>query len=328
MSNTAPEQALAAPGESILPAHALHAPTRAWPLTNCSLDLWITLLHSRSLAPEPLMGALLQINDEGDHFTFCKFDMAELERMHGLVLYELAVFDHLQTHAQVQTARGHTVLVELDGFHLPDTRSTSYQRTHSKTTVGIVDIAPERRWLRYLHNAGCYELSGDDYSALFAVDSPTQQAAGALFPYAEFVQARHAPLSGAALRQAALESLRLHLALAPRLNPFTSYLQRFDADMQALIERGDAFFHLYAFNHFRQFGAVFAFLGSYAEWLGAPADSPLVHSCNQIAEQAKLLQLRVARVVARKRPDNSKEIVAGFVGHWETVIAGFSQLAS
>ena len=316
-----------APVESLLPLHPIHGSERAWPLSNCSLDLWITLLHSKGMEPEAAMGALVELDDEGDHFTFCKFDMTDVERMYGLALRELAVFDRLQAHTRVQTARGNVVLIELDGYHLPDTRSTSYHREHTKTTVGVLDIDPDRRWMRYLHNAGCYETSGQDYDALFAVDAGDRQATGMLLPYTEFISIRHAPLEGAALRTASLEALRQHLALAPARNPFASYGERFGRDLETLIERGNDFFHIYAFNHFRQFGSVSGCLEVYARWLGLAADHELVTHCRQIAEKAKLLQLRVARVVARRRIDNSQDIVNDIAHHWEATIEGFRGLA-
>ena len=317
-----------APVESLLPLHPLHASDRAWPLTNCSLDLWVTLLHSRGLAPEAVMGALVELDDEGDHFTFCKFDMGDVERLYGLALRELAVFDHLQSHTRIQTERGHIVLIELDGFHLPDTRSTSYHREHSKTTVGVLRIDPARRWMRYLHNAGCYEVSGADYDALFAVDNADRQSGSVLFPYTEFVSMRHPPLVGQALRDASLQTLRQHLEAAPRHNPFVVYSERFKGDMEKLIDRGQDFFHLYTFNHFRQFGAVAGFLEAYARWLGQAPGSELVTHCRTIAEQAKLLQMRVARIAARRRLDNSQDILTDIAHHWEASIEGFRRLAS
>lgn len=313
----------------VLPAepHPLHAADRHWPQSNCSLDLWIGYLHSRGLAPEALMAALVELDHEGDQFTFCKFDMGDLTRLHGLVLRELAIFDRLQEHVAVQVARGNLVLVELDGFHLPDTRATSYQREHTKTTVGINHIDAQRRQLGYFHNSGYYTLGGADYEALFAVDAQDRQAGATLFPYTEFVLDRAEPLQGEALRLGALETLRQHLTLAPARNPFLAYQSVFDADLCRLIERGNDFFHIYAFNHFRQFGAVFGFLGAFALWLDPGQGAETAGHCEQIAAKAKLMQFRVARAVARGRADDSGLILDDVARHWEAAMAGLRRLA-
>lgn len=320
-------QPVDASADLLLPLHALHSPARVWPLTNCSLDLWISLMHNRGLTPEPVMCGLVEQDDEGDHFTFCKFDMEDLERLYGLAVRELPVFDNLQAHTRVQTDRGRVVLIELDGYHLPDTRSTSYHRQHTKTTVGVLRIDPARHWMRYLHNAGCYEVSGEDYDALFSIDCANRELPGTLFPYTEFVLEQTAPLEGSALRDASVDALRRHLASVPRRNPFVSYSERFARDMETIIERGPEFFHLYTFNHFRQFGAVAGLLEAYACWLGQAPDSALVTQCRAIAEQAKLLQMRVARIAARRRLDNSQDLLFGIAQHWEASIEGFRRLA-
>lgn len=305
--------------------HAVHAADRHWPQSNCSLDLWITYLHHLGLAPEALMGALVQLDYEGDQFTFCKFEPANLADMHGLVLRELAMFDRLQDHVQAQVARGHLVLVELDGFHMPDTRSTSYQREHSKTTIGIESIDPAGQSLGYFHNAGRYVLQGDDYRALFAIDSVDRQATGALLPYTEILQRKRAPLPPELLRDAARAALRQHLTLAPAANPFLAYQRQYEADLARVIERGNDYFHLYAFNHFRQFGAVFGLMEHFLRWLGDGALQPLADHCDQIAAQAKLMQFRVVRAVARRKPDDSGRILSDVAERWDAVMGGLRQ---
>lgn len=317
-----PGEALALPPYS---PHAVHAAERHWPQSNCSLDLWITYLHHLGLAPEALMGALVQLDYEHDQFTFCKFESADLASMHGLVLRELAMFDRLQDHVAAQVARGHLVLVELDGFHMPDTRSTSYQREHSKTTIGIEFIDPDKQVLGYFHNAGRYVLQGDDYRALFAIDFVDRQATGALLPYTEVLQRKRAPLQADVLRTAARAALRQHLQLAPAVNPFLAYQQQYEADLARVIERGNEYFHLYAFNHFRQFGAVFGLLEHFLRWLGDGALLPLAEHCDQIATQAKLMQFRVVRAVARRKPDDSGRILSDVAERWDAVIGGLRQ---
>ena len=305
--------------------HPVHAAERHWPQSNCSLDLWIGYLHSLGLAPEALMGALVQLDYEGDQFTFCKFDAGDLSRMHGLVLRELALYDRLQDHIVTQVARGHLVLVELDGYHLPDTAGTSYQREHSKTTVGIQAIDPQRQTLSYFHNSGFYTLAGADYAALFAVDAQDRQATGALLPYTEYLLSKQPALQGEALKQAARQALHQHVGLAPTENPFRVYQRQYDADLARVIARGNDYFHLYAFNHFRQFGSVSGLLEAFFRWLGDEALQPLALHCEQIAAKAKLMQFRVVRAVARQRPDDSGLILSDIATHWDAVMAALRQ---
>lgn len=308
--------------ESVFTPHPVHAPERHWPQSNCSLDLWIGYLHSLGLAPEALMGALVQLDFEGDQFGFSKFDAADLSHMHGLVLRELALYDRLQDHIVTQVARGHLVLVELDGYHLPDTAGTSYHREHSKTTVGIQAIDPVRQTLSYFHNSGFYTLSGADYAALFAVDAQDRQSTGALLPYTEYLLRKQPALQGEALKTAARQALRQHLAGAPSENPFLVYQRQYDADLARVIARGNDYFHLYAFNHFRQFGSVFGLLEAFFRWLGDEALQPLAEHCDQIAAKAKLMQFRVVRAVARQRPDDSGLILNDIAAHWDAVMLG------
>jgi hypothetical protein len=304
-------------------SHLAHQADRQWPQTNCSLDLWITYLHAKGLAPEALMGALVQIDDEGDQFTFCKFDNADLLQMHGLALRELAVFDKLQSHIATQVARGHLVMVELDGFHMPDTRATSYQREHTKTTMGIDMIDPIGRRLGYFHNSGYHHLDGADYDAIFAVDRVDMQATGTLFPYTEYLLKKQPALAGEALKAAAVARLRDHLKSAPVANPMTSFKKRFPEDMAAVIERGNEYFHIYAFNHFRQFGAVFGLLEIFARWLGDALDEPVAMHCDQIAAKAKVMQFRAARSVARRKVDDCAGLLDELAEHWAAAMVGF-----
>ena len=295
----------------------LHDPGRLWPQTNCNLDLWIEYFHHRGLPAEAVLSVLVEITDEGDQMTFSKIDNADIAALFGLDVRELAIFDRLDHHIAMQTARGNMVMVEVDGFHLPDTRATSYQRLHTKTTIGVDMIDPAARHLCYFHNCGHYELAGRDYVAVLELELPDRISGERLFPYTEFVKPARAPLAGAALREAAVAALRQHLAKAPGQNPFISYQARFEADLAMLAGRDPEYFHIYAFNHFRQFGAGFELLGSFARWLDEPGGDSLIHHCDQIAAAAKLLQFRVARAAARRRIDPCEQIFAELASHWD-----------
>ncbi|PWC36625.1 serine--tRNA ligase [Azospirillum sp. TSO35-2] len=279
--------------------HPLHQGERIWPETNCYVDLWIEALHARGLDPLAMLGFTVTQDFEGDQFTFFKVPLEDLETLYGLRVQELAIYDSVEAHAAEQlrrTSDGGLVLVEVDGFHLPDTRGTSYGTTHVKTTVGIVRIDPAARWMDYFHNAGFYRLEGADYDGAFAA------AAGPLFPYVEFVKTGRPPLEGRALVGASLDLMRRHLARRPAGNPVTAYRAAFPEHLDRLLARPMEDFHLYAFNLLRQLGANFELLGAHVGWLDGPAEA--VEACRSIAEGAKAMQFQLARTVARRKaPD-------------------------
>ena len=270
-------------------SHPLHAQDRAWPETNCYVDLWIELLHGRGLEPEAMLGFTLRQDFEGDQFTFFKPAMADIEALYGLRLEELAVYDGLERHAQVQAARGRPVLVEVDAIHLPDTAGTTYGRAHAKTTIAILALDPARRMLDYLHNAGRFRLGADDYDGIFKP--------ALLPPYAEFVKAVGAPLPPRALRAAARTMLGAHRARAPRENPVRAFRAALAETGAALVQRPLSVFHSYAFNTTRQLGANFELLGSHLAWLAAsgPADlAPAAEAALRREAAGRLFDLAMA----------------------------------
>lgn len=278
--------------------HPLHAAERTWPVTNCYVDLWIELLHGWGLDPVPALAFTVAQDWEGDQFTFYKFPTADLEALYGVRLQELALYDDLERHVAVQAARGRVVLVEVDGFHLPDTRATSYGREHSKTTIGIdwIDTAAGR--CTYYHNAGRWELDGADYGAVLRIP----RADGLPhFPYAEIASLHRRPLPPSRAQAAAL--LDAHLLRRPDGDPVARFQASFTGTLDVLIGRGPAFFHLYAFNTFRQLGSCHELLGSFLHWLDPSRYAEAVACCAAISEDAKALQFRTARLVARRRHD-------------------------
>ncbi len=228
------------PARTAFAAHPLHGQDRAWPETNCYVDLWIELLHTRGLAPEAMLGFTVRQDFEGDQFTFFKPSMADIEALYGLRLDELAIYDGLEGHALIQAAKGNVVLVEVDAIFLPDTAGTTYGREHSKTTIGILAIDPTERRLDYLHNAGRFDLSGADYDGIFAE--------GILPPYAEFVRPVGEHQTGERLTNAALAMLRHNLTRAPRRNPVAAFATALMETGEALVQRPLSVFHKYAFN--------------------------------------------------------------------------------
>ncbi|MBY0250462.1 MAG: DUF1839 family protein, partial [Methylobacterium organophilum] len=239
--------------------HPLHDSGRNWPETNCYVDLWIELLHGRGLVPEAMLGFTLRQDFEGDQFTFFKPPTGDIERLYGLEVLELAVYGGLENHAEIQAAAGRPVLVEVDAIYLPDTQGTTYGREHGKTTIGILALDPAARELDYLHNAGRFRLSGDDYGGIFGPAT--------LPPYAEFVKTVAPPLGTAELPTVARELLVRHRARAPRRNPVLAFRDALAATAGDLVVRPLSVFHAYAFNTTRQLGANFEMLASHLTWL-------------------------------------------------------------
>ena len=276
-------------------SHPLHAQDRAWPETNCYVDLWIELLHGRGLEPEAMLGFTLRQDFEGDQFTFFKPSMADIEALYGLRLEELAVYGGLERHAAIQAARGCPVLVEVDAIHLPDTAGTTYGRDHAKTTIGILALDARRRTLDYLHNAGRFQLSGADYDGIFG---PTL-----LPPYAEFVKVVAPPLPSVALRAAARTMLSAHRARAPKQNSVRAFRDALVETGEDLVRQPLSVFHSYAFNTTRQLGANFELLGSHLAWLDASGLADLAMAAEaalRLAQETKAFRFQLARAFGRR----------------------------
>ncbi|MCJ2066843.1 DUF1839 family protein [Methylobacterium sp. J-088] len=278
--------------------HALHDGERDWPETNCYVDLWIELLHGRGLVPEAMLGFTLRQDFEGDQFTFFKPPPADIERLYGLEVLELAVYAGLEAHALMQMAAGRPVLVEVDAIYLPDTHGTTYGRDHGKTTIGILALDPAAGELDYLHNAGRFRLSGADYAGIFGPAT--------LPPYAEFVKTVAPPLPASELPGVARELLAKHRARAPQRNPVLAFCDALAATAEGLVVQPLSVFHAYAFNTTRQLGANFEMLASHLTWLdanGAGAFAPAAEAAAELSREAKAFQFQLARAFHRRKAD-------------------------
>lgn len=284
--------------------HALHAPQRSWPETNCYVDLWIEALHAYGLDPAAALGFTVAQDFEGDQFTFFKFPLEDLRSLFGLHVQELAIYDSVEAHVRTQLDRGNLVLVELDSFYLPDTRGTAYRQEHVKTTVGIFELDLPNRRLAYFHNATCCELSGEDFDGVFRRLPHQKDNPELAFPYVEFVKRPEgAGKAGKALLDEARRLLRWHLERRPT-NPISKLRAEFPRHLEQLASRPMAYFHLYSFNVVRQLGANFELLGDHCRWLaaqGEPGLDEVVAACEQLATTTKGLQFLLARAVNKKK---------------------------
>lgn len=286
------------------PAHPLHDAGRLWPETSCYTDLWIELLAALGHPPEAALGFTAAIGYEGDQFTFLKPPLADLEALFGLRVAELALFDGIETHVAEQLSRGRLVLLEVDAFHLPDTRATTWHRKHAKTTIAVTALDRERGRLTYVHNSGWFEVEGEDAEGLLRRGPAHVGQLDLLPPYAELVERRPAP-DPATVPRLARERLAIHLAALPVEDPIEAWRADLPEQLDRLLSGPLEAFHRWAFNLPRQLGSAFELLASHLHWLavaGFPVAPAAIEPCLEVAREARLLQLQLARAVHRRRP--------------------------
>lgn len=299
--------------------HALHDPARNWPETNCYTDLWIEVLNALRLPPEAMLGFTVRQDFEGDQFTFFKTPLEDLERLFDIRVTELAIFDNVERHILTQIARGRMSLVEVDSHWLPDTRGVTYRTSHGKTTIGINSLDREARRMTYFHNAGFFGLQGEDYDGVFGrLGHP--EGAVQLFPYVEFAKFPERP------HQPSLaeceELLAWHLARRPLRNPFRAWLDELPAHLEDLAQRPEGYFHTYAFNTLRQFGANFDLLASHLEYLHGSRDpSPEIEAARTISTSAKTMQFQLARAMARRKMSGLDGMITPMIDAWDLLMS-------
>lgn len=308
---------------------AIAAPAQEcdWPITNCYVDAWMLVLGAWGLDPLAGLGVTVAQDYEGDQFTFFKYLHEDLEQLYGVIVGELSIWQALEEQLAVQAGLGRLVLVEVDGYYLPDTRATSYRSQHTKTTIAVdsIDIGAGR--LSYFHNVGHYQLTGDDYTGVFRKSPGHDAVDDVLPPYVEFVRRRWLPLRDAALTEAATEVLRRHLRRRPEQNPIRCYRADFTQQMDWLMAHPDRF-HDYAFGVFRQLGANFQLLAAHINWLVNRGVNYLVNSSEAaaaISANAKTMQFKVARIASRRRFDPCDALFDALERDYETVMAGLAQ---
>ncbi|VXC09842.1 conserved hypothetical protein [Burkholderia sp. 8Y] len=296
-------------------AHALHRGERIWRDGAGPVDLWIELLHGNGLEPHAMLAFTVTQDFEDDQFTLGRPPCEDIEKLYGLQVQELAVFDSLEERALVQTRRANTVLVEVDAFFLPDMRALAYRRTHVKTTIAVDVIDPNARRLGYFHHSGYHLLHGDDYDGVLgahaAHDAAASDAAStthgqALFPHVEFVKRVRESLAGTSLAEGSADLLCAHLLRRPMHNPISRWRSTFPAHVDTMLERGEAYAQTYACNVMRQLGANFELLSHYLEWMREQGfDIPVTThvAARTIASEAMVLQCRLARALSNNQHD-------------------------
>ena len=314
--------------QSVLPlvaadyrVHALHREDHAWVQKNCYADVWIEVVHALSLAPEAMLAFTVALGFEGDQWTFFKPPHRDMADLYGIEVEELNVWrGNILPHALHHVAEGKLVITEADAFWMPDTAGTDYREQHTKSTVVINALDLQKRRLGYFHNAGYFELEGEDFTNLFRLGYPHDP--GYMPFFAEFVRIdrlrRREPRE---LVQTSIGLLRSHLARLPAANPIAAFAARFPQDVAWLQSEGLPLYHRYAFATLRQLGANFELAASYVGWLSAQGETGLEGAQAaflDISSGTKALLLKTARAVNTGRAVQFQELLQDMADAWTT----------
>ncbi len=302
--------------------HALHAQA-VWTEKNCYADLWIAFLHTLGLEPRAMLPFTLAVDFEGDQWTFFKPPLEELRSLYGIDVQEMTIWRPLIEHAQEHLAAGKLISTESDAWWLPDTAGTDYRRKHTKTTILLTDLDLEAGRLGYFHNAGYFELEGEDFRQLFRLDAGPDPAFMPFF--AEQVRIdRLLRRPEQELASLSLELLRRHHGRRPATNPFNRYGARFARDLPQMQARGLDHYHAWAFAAVRQAGAAFELAAANLRWLAAQAHPDLaaaVPHFEAIAQANKALILKGARAVNSGKPLDAAPLMQAMAADWEQGMA-------
>lgn len=304
--------------------HALHGFERDFRESNCYIDVFIEVLHALELDPTACLAFTLASDFEGDQWTFFKPQHADLQELYGLGVEELTLWRPLIEQVRTQLARRRLPLIEVDAFFLPDTAASDYRKQHVKTSVAITHADAETRRLRYFHNAGFYELHGDDFDGLLRIGVATHD--DYLPPYCEIIKPdRVRPREPEELRAASRELARRYLALRPQQNPVRAHAAQMREHLQWIVDGGLPTYHAYSFAAMRQLGANFELASAYLRWLGGgPEVAEAAEAFAQISKVAKMLILKLARVANTGRISYPEESFEEMARAWD---AGMTKLA-
>jgi hypothetical protein len=302
--------------------HAVHEGAHAYTETNCYTDIVIEMLHARGDEPLAAMAFTVGMDFEGDQWTFFKPPPEDLLALFGVDIHEMQPYRPLPEQIAEQLAQGRTMIVELDSFYLPDTAATSYRNEHVKSSAVMEAIDLDAERLRYFHNTSLYELAGEDYEGVFRLGRPFSD--DVLPPYTELVRFDAGDrLEGDALRAAARELLRTHLARRPADNPFERFGARLAADLPDLLEGDAEGYHAYAFATVRMVGSAFEICAAHVDWLLGGEGAEAAGELRGIVDGSKVLSFKLAR----RRPFDAAAAVAELAAGWESAMAALDRAA-
>ena len=279
--------------------HPLHAPDRIWNETNCYVDVLIEVLHALGLDAHACGAYLLAADFEGDQWTFVKPPVEDLRALYGIEIAELNVWRPVLDHVAEQLSFGRLLTVEVDAFHLPDTRGVSYGLEHVKTTIVPADLDIPGRYLGYFHNSGFHQLDGPDFDAIFAPSGDEVR----LPPYVEVIKWNGPRRDAAELRRIADRQVGAYLQRAPGDNPVLRMGKRIVRDLEWLVQADLPTFHQYAFGTCRQSGGTAELLADFVLWLYGNEAEPTAAAFRTAANSARALQFNLARAARQRRFD-------------------------
>ena len=161
-----------------------------------------------------MLAGAVTVDFELDQWTFFKPTPGDLFELYGIDLHEVQPYRGFAKLIATRLAAGQTVMPEVDSFYLPDVSATAYRTDHVKSTIIAESIDEEARVLRYFHNTGYYELSGEDYDKLFA----TYSGDGHLPTYVELLRLGAGPAPSGEPLKAVARELNIPVIALSQLN--------------------------------------------------------------------------------------------------------------
>lgn len=305
----------------------LHAGDADWAETNCATDMWIEILHSWGLDPVPGLAFTVGTDFDGEQWTMFTYPEEDLRLLYGVEVHELNVWRPLVEHLEDHLRLGHVVAVDVDAFHLPDTRGVTYHLAHQKTTIAVQMLDRAVRSMGYFHNAGYAELDGDDFDAVLRLGPHADPLADAMPPFAATIRLDGVRLDPPDLPDLVRERLAVHLARRPVDNPVARLGKRMTHDLSDLAAAGMDAFHRYAFGSCRHLGANGELAAAFVGWLAAhdpAADREALEEAaacyRAVSTGAKAAEFTLARA-ARGRAVDLAAVMAPLEGAWDRALA-------
>jgi hypothetical protein len=129
----------------------------------------------------------------------------------------------------------------------------------------------------------------------------------------------------AQMRAGSRRLLAFHFGRRPPENPIRAFAAVFPEQVEAVAERPFGFFHKYAFNTLRQFGANFELAAAHLAWLSAEEFSAAAEEARRISEAAKSVQFQLARAVTRRRFEPLQTALDPAADAWDAMMASLAE---
>jgi hypothetical protein len=282
--------------------HAVHRADFGYPETNCWTDVVIELLHAHGREPLAGLGCTLALDHEGDQFTFFKPRPDELETLFGVDVHELQPYRPLRSHVESQIAQGRTLIVEVDGWWLPDTAGTSYRHEHVKTAIAVDALDDDK--LVYFHNAGLHVLRGEDLQHVLVPE--------VLPGYVEVVRFDGEQPTPTELPIVARELKRDNLLRRPSRSPFLAFGDQLGRELDEVITLSPEQVHVFAFATTRMAGAAMALAAAHVRWVLGEEGEEAAKAFDAVSGTTRMLTMRFMR----RKPFDPSELLASLVADW------------